>query len=82
MANVSIFQPEGGSASSGLIPLPDSFVALKGADTSSAPFLPALWRFLEDRRALKKRSGLAAAEVADFLDEVCKPIGVTSSGLG
>ena len=82
MANVSIFQPAERPASSGLILLPHTFVTLKGLDTSAASFLPALRRFLEDRHALRELSGLAAAEVADFLDEVRKPIGVTASSHG
>jgi len=74
MTDVSILQPEDDTASPS-ITLPDSFVALKGTDTGSVLFLGVLQQFLDDekRNVLKKLGGLAATEVANFLDEVHKP---------
>ena len=78
MANISIFQPDDQSATPPVI-FPDSFIALKSTDPGSIQFLQALKLFLEDeeRQVLKKLRGSAAAEVADYLDEVLKPILIT-----
>ena len=83
MVNISILQPEDGPAGSPVI-LPCSLVALRSEDPASEAFVTALRRFLEDekRKVLKKLRGLAAAEVADFLDEVCKPAATTTSSCG
>lgn len=79
MSHISIFQPEDTTSSEPIV-LPHSFLALKEAnaledtDTSSGLILADLKRFLEDerRRVLGQLRGSAAAEVADFLDTVCK----------
>ena len=70
MVNVSILQSEDCPGSS--ITLPDSFVALKNTNTTSDLFFQVLDQSLKDekRQVLKELKGLAAAEVADFLDEV------------
>jgi hypothetical protein len=51
------------------ITLPKSFVELKEYTADSEPFSQKLQSFLEVKE-LKKLGGPAAAEVADFLDEV------------
>ena len=81
MRHISVSQSEEGNTSSESIVLPDSFVALKAADTSSRPLLRELERFLESReyKALRALSGSAAVEVADFLDKVRKPDSMTIS---
>lgn len=79
MSHISIFQPEDTTSSDPIV-LPHSFLALKEANaledtgTSSELLLVGLKRFLEDegRRALGQLRGSAAAEVADFLDTVCR----------
>jgi len=80
MVNISILQSEGDTANPS-ITLPDSFVALKDTDTTSDFFFQVLEKFLRDgeRKVLKKLTGPAAAEVADFLDEVRKPIVKTAA---
>jgi len=74
MPHISISQPEE-HTSSGPIVLPDSFIALKAADASSRPLLQELQRFIGggEYKALSQLRGSAAAEAADFLDEVRKP---------
>ena len=83
MVNISILQPEDDTASS-LITLPDSFVALKNTGTTSDLFSQVLERFLKHKecKTLKNLSGLAAAKVADFLDEVRKLIVITVPSYG
>lgn len=75
MANISMFQPEDESASLPMV-LPHSFVALRNTEAGSESFFPVVRRFLEDeeRKGLKKLRGFAAADAADFLDGVRKPI--------
>jgi hypothetical protein len=81
MTNISIFQSEGEPGSRMLT---HSLVMLSRTDTGSALFFPALQRFLEDgeRRVLKKLRGPTAALVANFLDEVRKPIITTALSCG
>ena len=75
MVNISILQSEDDNTSPS-IALPDSFIALKNTSTTSELFLQVVGRFLEDkeRKTLGRLRGQAAAEVADFLDEVRKLI--------
>ena len=75
MVNVSILQ-SGDDTTSSSITLPDSFVALKNTDATSEFFFQVLEQFLKDGKykSLMKLKGLAAAEAANFLDEVCKPM--------
>ena len=83
MVNISILQSEDDTASSP-ITLPDSFVALKITSTASKLFFQALEWFLEDenRKGLEELRGLAAAEVANFLDEVRKLVAITVPSCG
>ena len=78
MVNISILQSEDDNTSPS-IALPDSFIALKNTSTTSELFLQVVGRFLEDkeRKTLGRLRGQAAAEVADFLDEVRKLIVIT-----
>ena len=78
MVNISILQSEDDNTSP-TIALPDSFIALKNTSTTSRLFLPAVARFLGDEKlkTLVELRGQAAAEVADFLDEVRKLIVIT-----
>jgi len=75
MVNISVLQSEDDTASPP-ITLPDSFIALKSTSTTSKLFLRVVERFLRDekRKTLGELRGRAAAEVADFLDEVRKLI--------
>lgn len=74
LTNISVFQPKEVAANSA-VTLPTSFVALKN-ETSSARFPRVLRSFLQDKeqQTLGRLRGSAAADVADFLDEVRKPI--------
>lgn len=76
MTNITILQPKDQSASS-TVTLPNSFIALK-AGIGSEPFFQVLQQFFESKghRVLGKLRGLEAAEVADFFDEVRKPIAI------
>ena len=83
MVNISILQSEDDNTSP-TIALPDSFIALKNTSTTSELFLQVVGRFLEDkeRKTLGRLRGQAAAEVADFLDEVRKLIVTTTLSCG
>lgn len=67
--NIFLFHPNDHTASS----LPGSFCELKKITTSSESFFEEVQSFLDDEE-LKNLRGPAAAEVADFLDEVHKPV--------
>lgn len=73
MLNISILQDNTVNLP---ITLPDSFVVLRSTDATSELFFGVLERFLKDekRKVLEKLRDLAAADVANFLDEVYKPI--------
>jgi len=75
MINISVRQSEDDNTSPS-ITLPDSFITLKSTSTASKQFLQVVERFLRDKksRTLTELRGQAAAEVADFLDEVRKTI--------
>jgi len=75
MVNISLLQSKDDTASPP-VTLPDSFIALKSTSTTSKLFLQVVAQFLGDKKrgTLGELRGQAAAEVADFLDEVRKPI--------